>query len=84
MKILYAGIITLGSLFATVATADQDMMNTQPQGTNIQQEKEGEARVRDNEDRGADPKMKEQIQEDWRDDAEKRRESDVMKPEQRG
>jgi len=28
--------------------------------------------------------MKEEIQEDWREDAEKRRESDVMKPEQRG
>ncbi|EWC42778.1 hypothetical protein GFL09_02670 [Pseudomonas stutzeri] len=83
MKILYAGTIALCSLLSTVATADQDMMNTQPQGTNIQQEKHGEDQVRENED-GADPKMKEEIQEDWREDAKKRRESDVMKPEQRG
>ena len=84
MKILYAGIIALGSLFSAAAMADQDMMNTQPQGTNIQHEKKGEGMVRENEDGGADPKMKEEIQEDWREDAEKRRESDVMKPEQRG
>ncbi len=84
MKTLYAGIIALGSLFSAVALADQDMMNTQSQGTNIQQEKKGEEMVRENEDDGADPKMKEEIQEDWREDAEKRRESDVMKPEQRG
>ncbi len=83
MKILYAGIITLGSLFSAMATADEDMMNTQPQGTNIQQQKHGDDQMHDNKD-GDKQRMKEEVQDDWRDDAEKRRESDVMKPEQRG
>lgn len=83
MKILYAGAIVLSGLFSVTAMADQDMMNTQPQGTNIQQEKHGDDQVRDNKD-DVDPKMKKEVQDDWREDAEKRRESDVMKPEQRG
>lgn len=32
----------------------------------------------------ADPKMKQEVQEQWREDAEERRESDVRKPEQGG
>ena len=37
MKILYAGAIVVSGLFSAAVMADQDMMNTQPQGTNIQQ-----------------------------------------------
>ncbi|MCQ4297045.1 hypothetical protein NAU58_15825 [Pseudomonas stutzeri] len=83
MKILYAGAIVLSGLFSAAAMADQDMMNTQPQGTNTQQEKHGDDHVRENKD-GDKQRMKEEVQDDWREDAEKRRESDVMKPEQRG
>ncbi|BCY03242.1 hypothetical protein [Stutzerimonas stutzeri] len=83
MKILYASVIVLGGLFSAATMADQDQMNTQPQGTNVQQEKHGDSHVRDNED-GAKQRMKEEVQDDWREDAEKRRESDAMKPEQRG
>jgi len=83
MKTLYAGLLVLGGLLGGTAAADEDMMNTQPQGTNIQQEKHGADQVRENGD-GADPKMKQEIQDDWREDAEQRRKSDVMKPEQRG
>ena len=35
MKILYASVIVLGGLFSAAAMADQDQMNTQPQGTNV-------------------------------------------------
>jgi hypothetical protein len=83
MKILYAGAIVLSGLFSAAAMADQDQMNTQPQGTNIQQEKTGGDQVREN-NAGDKQRMKEEVQDDWREDAEKRRESDVMKPEQRG
>ena len=83
MKILYAGAIVLSGLFSATAMADQDQMNTQPQGTNIQQEKSGDGQVREN-NAGDKQRMKEEVQDDWREDAEKRRESDVMKPEQRG
>ena len=40
MKILYASVIVLGGLFSAAAMADQDQMNTQPQGTNVQQGKD--------------------------------------------
>ncbi|WP_181003960.1 hypothetical protein [Stutzerimonas stutzeri] len=50
MKILYAGAIVVSGLFSAAVMADQDMMNTQPQGTNIQQEKHGDDQVRDNKD----------------------------------
>lgn len=83
MKIMYAGAIVLSGLFSAAAMANQDVTNTQPQGTHTQEQMHGDSHVHENNKDGDKQKMKEHVQEDWREDAEKRRESDAMKPEQR-
>ncbi len=83
MKSLNIGALVLAALFCTAATADQDMMNTQPQGMQTQQDKASNPHIEAREE-AKRKHMKMQNEEQWRKDAEQRKQSEMKRPEQSG
>ncbi len=90
MKTLIATAL-LTSFFATGAIANQESMQDDNHGTtsSTQGSAMSENHQRANtaninqSDKSLDQKMENEVQNDWREDAEERREADVSKPEQR-
>ncbi|WP_417787279.1 hypothetical protein [Stutzerimonas xanthomarina] len=91
MKNLTVSAAVLASLVATGVVANQEGMNDDNHG--VTSDTQGSA-MSENHQRAntgninsnsetLDQKMKNEVREDWREDAEERREADVSKPEQR-
>jgi len=82
---LTAAILT--GLFATGAMANQEGTQGAAADTHGSAMSENHQRANtgnvDSDGKTMDQKMKNEVQDDWREDAEERREADVSKPEQR-
>ncbi|MGE4405821.1 hypothetical protein [Pseudomonas sp.] len=85
MRFLNIGAAALAVFFCTAVTADQDMMNTQPQGMQTQpsQDKASNPHIEAREE-AKRKHMKKQNEEQWRKDAEQRKESEMKRPERSG
>ena len=91
MKTLSITTAVFASLVATGAMANQETMHddnhgaassTQGSAMNENHQRANTANV-NNGKKTLDQKMENEVQDDWREDAEERREADVSKPEQR-
>lgn len=91
MKTLSIATALFTSLLATGAMASQDAMHKDDNGLsstaqgsamNENHQRDNTANI-ENSDKTLDQKMENEVQHDWRGDAEERREADVSKPEQR-
>lgn len=91
MKTMPLTAALLASLVATGAMADQDKMHDGTHGTtgDTHGSAMSETHQRSNtagtgkDGTTMDQKMKKEVQDDWREDAEERRDADAAKPEQR-
>ena len=91
MKTLSIATALFPSLLATGAMANQEAMQddapglsntTQGSAMNENHQRDNTANIK-NDDKTLEQKMENEVQNDWRGDAEERREADVSKPEQR-
>ena len=84
MKNSRIAIAVFASLVATGAVADDDMNKQQKDSTMEQRTQDHDSAHGYQNPTGTDPnpRMTEEVQEDWREDAKDRREADVHKPEQ--
>lgn len=91
MKTTHLTAAVFASLIATGAMANQDDMSDSTHGTtgdahgSAMSETHQRANTADTNRDGStlDEKMKKEVQDDWREDADERRDADVSKPEQR-
>lgn len=91
MKTTRLTAAVFASLIATGAMANQDDMHDSTHGTtgdahgSAMNETHQRANTTDTNQDGStlDEKMKKEVQDDWREDADERRDADVSKPEQR-
>lgn len=86
MKHSKLAVAVFASLVAGGAIADDDMKKHPKDSTMEQRANDGDASAHDYQNptgTDPDPRMTNEIQDDWREDAKQRREADVHKPEQR-
>ncbi len=91
MKTTHLTAAIFASFIATSAMANQDDMHDSTHGAagdthgSAMSENHQRANTADVNEDGTtlDEKMKKEVQDDWREDAEERRDADVSKPEQR-
>lgn len=84
MNIIKLGALLIAASCSTALFAQQGS-GTQTQGSAMQENHtNSDTSVHERDPDGVSTKMRKEVQDDWREDAEQRRESDAKRPEQRG
>ncbi|TLX59599.1 hypothetical protein DN824_04095 [Stutzerimonas nosocomialis] len=84
MNMIKLGALVLAASFSSELLAQQGS-GTQTQGSAMQEtHTDRDVDVHDRDPDGVSTKMRNEVQEDWREDAQQRRESDAKRPEQGG